>query len=437
MNEKGRIFIACFVIFAVLTLGATSLLAQFETEVKKTRAKVRDIAVKKTSGPPRQNRSKTVQKLDNTRIVTKVDKVKVSSLSITTEKGANVLLESKGPKPTVTNVVADSKGNVVFEDIKPGVYRLVATKDDFATVEADSVTIAPQKAHVLDMGLKQMTYELKIQTNLTGGAVQFSQLKTVAAGGKAQTELSGNYCVVAIQPNGQAVITDLKKGEYDVDIIPPSLEFAKKEASITIPDDLDEDEYEFKIEKDISREEFTTAWIPSEWKVPSAWRLSNGMKVRSEGLGLPSNPRFRQYVDFELISNLKLNDKGSIGIALRAKDERNFYLLVISAERGLDPNTVTLRAVKDGVLQPETLDAAPAGHFGKSLNSVKGFELKVIGDSTGFTVFITDAETGKGGPVGQLKDQYKLYPKGAVGLAGVQKADFDASFFRVCPSRCK
>lgn len=433
MHKTYKVFLAAVISSISLLLLVGSASGQFENRVKLV-----DKVKNKSTGSSRVKRSVGVTRVE-TRVVTKVDKVKVSSLSVTTVPGASVVLESTGPKPLKIPLVASLTGTAIFEDVKPGKYKVLSSKDDFQPAESPVITIAPQKAHGIDLDLKELTYSLKIQTNLTDGTVQFFQAVETGkgAGGAIQSKQSGNYCVVKIQPNGEAVIADLKRGYYDVDIIPASLEYAVEEAGIRIPEDLVQDEFQLDLEKNISREEFNTAWIQAEWNVPAGWRLERGMKVRTEGIALPKNERYRQYVDFETIANVKLNDSGTVGLILRAKNEKNYYLLQISGDQGVEKNIASLRAVKDGILQPEPLSSASIPHFAKTLASKSGFRLTVQGDSKGFTVWIEDSETGKGGPVGLLTDQYNTYKKGAVGIAGLGKSDFDISFFRVCASKCK
>ena len=444
MHSRNRVIIficlaSVAVIFVPLAAGAQVQQRVRLVDTVRTRPPA-------STGPKIIRRPVTVTKIE-TRVVTKTEKVKISSLAVSTEPGAKVILETKGVKPIKTEIMANDKGSAIFDDLKPGVYRLVSSKDEFESVEADKVTINPQKAHSLNMDLKQVTYKLKIQTNLAGGDIRFApaiETGKNAAGGITSRQL-GSYCVVRISPTGEAVISDLKKGYYDVDIIPDTLEFETKEAGVNVPEDIDQDDgstsvlktFQVDLEKNISKEEFTTSWIQAEWTMPQAWRLDRGLKVRSDGIALPQNERYRQYVDFEMIANVKLNDEGTVGFVLRAKNARNYYLLHISGDKGVEKNTATLRAVKDGVVQPESLASATIPHFAKTLSSDSGFRVTIQGDRKGFTVWIEDSKTGKGGAVGLLTDQYNTNKKGAVGIAGAPKSDFDVSFFRVCPSRCK
>ena len=378
----------------------------------------------------------------------KTEKVKISNLSVTTEPGAKVTFElaAKGAKPTKVENVADDMGIVIFDDLKPGIYHLVAAKDGFETKEADNVTISPQKAHGLDMQLKVFTYKLRIKTNLAAGKIFFAPAKEMGkdSSGAIISEQLGNYCVVPIQKNGEATITDLKKGYYDIDIQPDSLEFEQKATGIHLPEDLDLADgtgpgeiktFPVDLAKNQSKEEFSTSWIAADWMMPSNWKLDRGMKVKNvEGVALPQNERYRYYVNFEMLANVKLNDDGTVGFALRARDQKNYYLLQISGNKADDANTAVLYSVING--QSKLIKSQTLLNFATTVSSDKGFGLKVHGDDTGFTVWIEDSNTGKVNPVGIFKDPLNTYQKGAMGIAALPKSNFDIRFFQVCTPVC-
>ena len=422
-------------------VGCSALIAQIERiPLKEAARNTRPI-----SSAPRTRRPAAVRKVDRI-VVTRTEMVRVSNLTVTTEPGAKVVLESllKTPRPFKREIMADGQGNAIFDDLRPGDYKVGASKDGFEPEEVEKVAINPQKAHGLNMDLKALTYKLKIDTNLTGGDVFYAQAiqKGKNAAGSIISEQLGNYCVVKIQPNGEAVISDLKKGYYDIDIRPDSLEFQKKQTGINIPDDIDQDDstaaletFQVEIEKNISRETFSTVWIPADWNMPAAWKLERGMKVKNaEGLALPQNPRYRYYVDFELVADVKLHDDGTIGFILRAEDPKNYYLLELSGSKGANPHTARLYSVRNSAVQ--FINSATTASFAKTLASNNGFRVIVRGDAKGFTVWIEDSETGKTHAVGLLTDQYNTYQKGAMGIAGSPASDFEVNFFTVCTPTC-
>jgi len=381
-------------------------------------------------------------------VVRETKVVAVGVLTVTTEPGAVVTFVKEGTASVKRDISADSTGFAIYNDIKPGVYTVTAKKDGFETAEANSVTIVPQRAQGLDMDLKPITYRLRIQTNVVGGDVLFAPAIETGkdAKGNILSRQLGNYCVVPIKPDGIAEISDLKKGYYDIDIRPSAVEFEAKGTGINLPEDIDQDDgstavlktFNINLDKKISTEEFTTVWTAADWNMPASWSLDRGMKVKSEGVALPRNERYLYYTNFELVTNVKLKDAGSVGFALRAVDQKNYYLLEISGARGQVPNIARLFAVVNGV--PKYLNAASTLAFTKALESTDGFRVIVRSDETGdtgFSIWIEDSNTGATHGVGDLKDQNNTFRKGAVGIAGLPKADFEVNYLRVCTPKCR
>jgi hypothetical protein len=298
------------------------------------------------------------------------------------------------------------------------------------------------------MGLKPITYRLRIQTNVAAGDVLFAPAIETGKDvkGNILSRQLGNYCVVPIKPNGLAEISDLKKGYYDIDIRPSALEFEPKGTGINLPEDIDQDDgstaalktFNINLDKKLSTEEFTTVWTAADWNMPASWNLDRGMKVKSEGIALPRNERYLYYTNFELVTNVKLKNGGSVAFVLRAVDPKNYYLLEISGARAAVPNTARLFAVVNAV--PKYLNAASTVSFVRTLESEDGFRVIVRSDDsgdTGFSIWIEDSNTGATHGVGDLKDQNNTYRKGAVGIAGLPKADFEVNYFRVCTPKCR
>ncbi len=442
MHHFRTIVPGLFVI-AFAGLFASSAGAQIQNRVRLVEASGNKPAV---SAPRPARRAVQSVRRTETQVVVKTERVRVSSLSVITEPGAEVVAELKGPRPAKRTVTAGPNGTAIFDDLPPGVYKVRAEKDEFETAENERVTIAPQKAHALDLDLKQMTYRLKIQTNVKSGVVRYAPAIEIGvdASGSIISKQLGNFCVVNIEPNGQATIADLKKGYYDIDIN-GGLEYALLETGINIPEDIEQEEtsaglktFEVALEKRVSTQEFGTAFAPADWDLASGWKLESGMKVRGDGIAIPRNVQYRNYINFQMVASVRLiQDGGTVGFALRALDDKNYYLLQLSGERGSTKNTATLRRVENGVIRPENLGTAPIGHFAKTMNASSGFKVTITGEGGRFTVWIEDSNTGASNAVGAFDDQYTTYPKGAIGLAGSPNANYDVTFFRVCPNVCK
>lgn len=430
----------------LLMSGVPAASAQFEERIP---IRSVDNRPRPPRNAPRAKRTTSVRKVV-TQVRTKTVNVRSSSLAITTEKGAKVVLELLGPKPVkLPFKLADTEGNVVFEELKPGKYKASSTKDDFETAETDEpVTIAPKAAHVLDMDLTPVKYKLKIKTNVVDGDILFARADVIskdASTGAIASKRRGNYCVTEIKPSGEAEITELERGYYEIDIRPP-LEFEQRLTGVTIPDDLDDNMtgeelnvFPIQLEPQLSTDTFSpTAWIPADWTLPSTWKLDKGMKVRNaEGIALPQNDRYRFYRYFQLVADVKVPDESSIGFVLRAKDERNFYVLQISGPRAPERNAATLYLVKDGVktaIKTQTTDS-----FEKTIASDSGFRIYITSEKDeDFTVKIRDSETGMVYPLAGFSDPQPTFTKGAVGIWAPPRSSFDVSYFIVsCTLPCK
>ncbi len=142
----------------------------------------------------------------------------------------------------------------------------------------------------------------------------------------------------------------------------------------------------------------------------------------AEGIALPRNERFRYYVDFEMIADVKLRDNNTIGFVLRATDPQNYYLLQISGAGAPEPQTATLYAVKNG--QRQYINSATTVAFTKTLASPNGFRVIIKGDNTGIAIWIKDSDTGKTNGVGLLTDQYNTFKKGSCRHCRLSKFEF-------------
>ncbi|MGB7068412.1 MAG: carboxypeptidase-like regulatory domain-containing protein [Pyrinomonadaceae bacterium] len=447
MTFKRNVQLVSAVVFAsaLICLSPALSIAQFGVRVPiKSAARNPTPTVRRTVV---RRRPVIIQKVNNV-VRTKVERVRVSNLSVITEPGAKVMLASLARAgKLVRPIVADSKGNAIFEELAPGNYSISASKAGFDTQEQDLVKIAPQKPHVLDLALVPITYKLKIETNLSDGEVRYAQAvkKGVDAKGSIISDEIGNYCIVKIERNGQAVIPDLKDGYYNLDIRPSALEYDPVLVGVDVPEDTEQEDdkasgetktFEIVLEKKISRETFGSAWTKDEWTMPANWSLDRGMKVRdSIGVALPRNEQYRYYTNFEMISDVKLNDGGTVGFALRAVDIQNYYLVQISGARAAEPNVAKAYVVRNG--ESQQIFSVSTTPFASAIASKNGFRVMIKGDDKGFRVSIDDSDTGIREAVGIIIDRDNTFRKGAVGIASRGRSNFEVKYFQVCPSSCR
>ena len=121
--------------------------------------------------------------------------------------------------------------------------------------------------------------------------------------GSIRSQPLGNYCVVPIKANGEADITDLQKGYYDIDIKPAAIEYEVKGLGINLPEDLAQVDGA-AVANVTTREEgkHIVNSVPygrrQTGSLPNGWRLDRGMKARGEGLAFPRNERYLYFTGF-------------------------------------------------------------------------------------------------------------------------------------------
>lgn len=444
MPKRKKIYLTALIFgWAILfCASATTANAQFK-RIPIVSAAKNSKPTRITTGGGRANVQKVFVPVKEIRTETRT--VPTSNLSVTTEPGAEVLLESliKGAKPIRS--VADKNGAAVFENLKAGNYKVKASLEGFDTQEQDLVKILPQKTLGMNLDLKPITYKLRIETNLAAGEVRYASAvyKGVDAKGSIISEEKGNYCIVKIEKNGEALIPDLRKGYYNIDIRPEALEYEPTLVGINVPEETEQDEtasseiktFQIDLEKKISAVTFGAAWASGEWDLPSGWKLDKGMKTNGlPGAAMPRSDDYRYYTSFEMVSDVKSLDGGAVGFVVRAADAQNHYLIQISGANAAESYLATGYVVKNG--EAKQIFSNPIKIFSKAIAPQKWFRVTIRGEKNAFKIFIDDPETGKPLPVGDMIDQYDNFRKGAVGIAARNGSKFEVGGFTVCASRC-
>ncbi len=305
------------------------------------------------------------------------------------------------------------------------------------------VELKPEEITSINLDLKPVTYQLTILTNVSDGEVRYAPLTSAGTntdGTPKKLEAAG-YCIVPIN-NGKAQIKELKKGDYNLDIRAKALEYGVIRTDISLPsDDLDDDGSPEKkilsveLERQQSTTTFSTAWSGSDWIAPATWKLdgNNGMKVSGAfGLALPRNESYRHYIDFEVISNIRLLNAGTAGFVVRTLDNQNYYLIQISGEKADEPYLMKGFVVKSG--KAELLNSSSIQTFASSLNS--NFPVIIKSEKNVFTVYIENQD-GEKVPLGKITDPASNFKIGAVGIAGQPNSNFQVSFFKICTPSCQ
>lgn len=411
------------------------------------------IPIRKAAQNPRAATTKTIVKttVKIQRVIVPVKEIKVetklvktSNLTVSTEDKAEVVLESKTDGKQTKKIVSE-KGAVEFENVLPGKYQVSASLEGFYSQETD-VTIEAQKTVGISLDLEPVSYQLNIQTNIGEGEIRYApaRLEGTNADGSLKTVETGGYCIVPVKKGG-AMIRELKKGYYNIDIRPAAIEYQPVLTAINVPteilaeDDSDSKEpqsYQINLEKKISTGTFSSAWTVEDWKLPAGWKIDDRqMKTAGiAGIAVPRNEQYLYYTNFEMISDVLLTNGKTVGFVFRMTDAQNYYLLQISGASAAEPFLASGYVVQNG--KQSLLFSNPIEHFSKTVKAKKAFRVVIKSEENTFKIFIEDSTTAERLNVGNMIDRDKTFRKGAVGIHAAAGANSDIGFFTVCPNSC-
>jgi hypothetical protein len=445
MKKKDllKITVCCATAFVFGAASITSANAQIGE-----RLDIQSVAQSQGSSSGQRQARKSVSRVKTfapqiiTRTVTQ--KVKTTDLIVTTRPGATVRLEPLNPRVrAIPPKTADEQGFVVFEDLKTNKFKITASLGGFETVEQDELEVPPQEIGTIALELERVNSTLTIDTNIREGEVRYAraEFKGKTPDGKIQTVETEGYCIEPIR-NGKAVIKELEKGYYNIDIRPGFSDIAY-EPVITAVNVSDEDQsYKVNLESKISTAEFSPS-TAQDWILPAGWRFDRGLKNEgAAGIALPSSAAYQNYTNFELKSNVRLLNGSSVGFVLRAdKDAKNYYLVEISGANAADRNTVKGYIVKNGKREqvfslpiPRASLVEPQKEFRVI---IQGLNVQDAQKPNLLKLSIEDTATAEVFELGNIEDRDKNFRKGAIGVAApVAASSFEVSYFLVCAGKC-
>lgn len=433
------------IILTLLILAFAEVTAARAQQEEENRAKVTGTGESRV--PLRANPSPIKRKPQPPRVIVKtVTKEKLvtpitGTLSVAAEPKAVIFVEPVAKGRTYKDLngkpgrgMTVYKGTVpmgerqfIFNDLKPGRYRVYAELDGYYPVEKDNVVVVANKALSVTLPLKPKTYTVTINTNVSTGQVTYEK--------KDEPERIGG--VVRIQ-NGHAELKELLAGEYDVDIIPGREEagYQTLRASIKLPDVGSK--FNVKLNRLNSTATFSEAWINLDgWDAPNSWRVASGkLLVNGEGVAIPRNEKFLHYTDFQLSSDVNMISGVAASFVVRAADKQNYYLIQLTGPNVDEPYVLRGFIVKKGVLQslqapirtePFIATIKP-GEFIHVLLTMKDNKVDVK---------IRDNQTGELVALGILTDPDRNFTSGAVGIAARDNNERNEIWrFTVCAVEC-
>ncbi|MDQ3129438.1 MAG: carboxypeptidase-like regulatory domain-containing protein [Acidobacteriota bacterium] len=355
---------------------------------------------------------------------------KISGLVVTTvQPNAGIVLESVNVKKQYKeNKFTDSDGVLNLGNVPPGKYVLTVSSKGFVTEESE-VEVKPQQLVTVPVNLAPITHDIFIKTNVPSGEVRYAPIQKQSKSGV------GGYCMVPIK-DGNAAILRMQEGDYNLEVFPAEVEYQKISKEITVSEEalsktenaFQKNEIAINLVRKISTEDFIANWQPGEWKMPSSWKIeSKRMQVNSAGFALLQNERYNFYKDFELKTNVRSLDNKSVGFVLRAKDDKNFYLIQLTGAAAGEPYLLTGYIIKNGKVA-ETLVSSNIAAYKKTIGEQKFFNLNIAAKGNMFTVTLEDVDGGSY-IIGIIEDQNNTFPIGAVGIGTKDATRFDINRF--------
>jgi hypothetical protein len=341
------------------------------------------------------------------------------SLVVASAAGAMLTLDLIGGDDTREGKIPAGSSLHQFSDLKPGRYRIRAEMEGHAPAES-TVLIVARKNSNITLNLRPITYQVTISANVSEGEVRYRRAK-------APNEVP----LVAQFKNGRAALPNLRAGEYEVDIRPGEASYETLLATIEVGNA--KTEFPVELKRRISEETFSEIWRRLDgWEAPAGWGVNAGkLLIKGAGVALPRDENYRRYVDFDLESDVRMANGVAVSFALRAQDQRNYYLVQLTGAQSDEPYVLRGFVVRNGERRPmqppisiEAFAQSLTGNFFTVAFKVVAYRISVS---------IRDSQTGDEQSLGILADRDRNFTVGAVGLAAQSQEQNEVARFIVKP----
>ncbi|HEY0546123.1 MAG TPA: carboxypeptidase regulatory-like domain-containing protein [Pyrinomonadaceae bacterium] len=386
----------------------------------------------RSSSTPRRPAARAASTV-RTVTVTKVVKVTATTgtLAVAAASDAAILVEPLRGGEGKEGTVPKGEGIFIFNDLKPGRYRIAAELDGYQPAE-EEVTITANKNSSVTLDLKPITYSVTIAANVQAGEVRYAPVAgTKGASGEIIYDVTGGTRVMPLQ-NGRAVLPNLRPGTYGVDVSAADVGYQTLRATFTLPGQTT---YTVTLPKNLSTKTFSAAWASLDaWEAPAGWRVgARKLSASGRGVALPRDESARHYADFRLFSNVKMLNGVAASFVIRAVDAQNYYLIQITGAKADEPYVLRGFIVKNGVAQ-RFGSTIPVDAFASTLKANVFFSVSMEATGNKFKISITDSQTGDVLPLGTLEDPNRNFPIGAAGIAVRDNEQNEIERFVVCTS---
>ena len=376
------------------------------------------------SDRPKPKIEEPTQKTKTTvRVITHVVEKPVTPLTgrlfVSAEPGAVILIEPLDIKGAESQkgTVPDSKRTFIFNDLKPGNYRIAATLAGYHEVEQSPVLIKRNDSRDVTLYFQPILYAVTIQTNVDGD-LKYGKPNEVPKS-------------IAIQNNRTTL--QLPAGDYVAEVEPAEPVYKTERKQFTVTENTT---VEIRLKRiEFSKETLRADWTQTElknWEIPDSWRASSGnLIVKGAGVALPRDESKRYYKDFQLISDAKITNGLGAGFALRAQDVKNYYLIQFTGEQSDEPFYVRLFLIKNGTEQRIQAIKIPSA-AATALKAGQFFSVHINVNDNRFTVSIVDNQSATDYPLGVLIDSNRTFAAGAAGVGARANEESVIWRFIVC-----
>ena len=349
---------------------------------------------------------------------TVVVKPKTGDLLVVAEPGASLRIQHlRGDR-----VVKEYPGNlnpgeksVIFKDLPPGQYRVVADLGGYKPSTSAPVTVKAGSPEKVELNLEQITYNVTVKLNAPSGTLMYTK------GSEVPRSVSFH--------DNQAFLSRLTGGDYKINVIADDASYMQLNATLTVSGDR-------QVTYDLERKESKAfaGSTASAWILPNGWSFSSGkLFVSGSGLALPSDVNKRYYTNFQLSTQANMINGIAASFAVRLVDPQNYYLIQITGPKADEPYVLRGFIVKNGVVQ-RFGNPTPINQFSETLQPGKFFQVVLTMKGADITVTVEDSLTGERPKLGILSDPSGTFRIGAVGIAARENEQNEFSWFTILPN---
>ena len=227
--------------------------------------------------------------------------------------------------------------------------------------------------------------------------------------------------------------------QYELEIIPQGVNYKPKQVSVNVPGDdtngnpSDGVQFSVKLDRRPAAEPFSWS-SASDWQMPASWRVSNGtISTGTPGLAWPVREEMRNYQNARLTVNARMKNGKGVAFAVRAADEKNYYLIQLTGANASEPYKLRGFIVKDGVATRQFGNTSDLSHLAGLLKADNYFTLLIIarGNRIGVAIVNTE-EGGENLNLGILADANETFSIGGIGLLAQEGEQNQITTFQIC-----